>query len=106
VAFVPYTSIQLFPTPDSAYTLNAVVPVQPRQGASVIADELMLRYDQAICDGALAWLVKMPARPWTNPQLAPGLEANFLAGVSGARADVMRSFNAGGTTARRRAFIV
>lgn len=104
--FLPYTSLSLWPVPDTIYKITAVVAVQPRQGASVIADELMREYDQAIAAGALAMLVTVPNRPWSNPAAAPGYNAAFMAGISNARQAVIRRMNAGNLRSRPRPFIV
>lgn len=104
--FVPYTSISLWPVPADAYTITLVVAVQPREGASVLPDEIMRRWNREICDGALGRLVTIPNRPWSNPGEEPKYVASFLSGVSKARAELLRQVNAGGSRARPRAFIV
>ncbi len=103
--FVPYTSVSFWPIPNAIYTITLVVAVQPRQGASVLPDEIMRRWDREICDGALGRLVTVPNRPWSNPAAEGKYVASFLSGVSKARSELLRQVNAGGSRARPRAFI-
>lgn len=105
-AIIPYTQIALWPVPNAVYTIKLVVAVQPRQGATVLPLELMRKYDRQICDGALARLVSVPNRPWSNPAMIGKYEASFASGKSMAKQDVIRGYNAGSLRARPRAFIV
>lgn len=105
-AFVPYTSVALFPVPDAVYSITLIVPVQPRIGASVIPDELLRRYDREICDGALAWILGLPNKPWSNPGLIPMLRSSFQSGIGRAKWDLLNAYNADGFQVRRRPFIV
>lgn len=105
-AFIPYSNVALWPTPDGVYQINGVIAVQPAQTALELPDEIVRVYDRQVCDGALAWLLQIPNRPWSNLAAVGPYTVSFQSGVSRARADLVRSFNSGGYRARPRSFIV
>lgn len=68
--FVPYTSLTLAPPPDGVYQLTIELITQPRHSGVYIPDELLTGWDQALGNGALAWLMLQAQNPWANAALA------------------------------------
>lgn len=105
-AYVPEGQIAIHPTPDAAYALTLKVVVQPKDGATALAEELLVKWDQALQSGALSYLLTISGQPWTNPLLAEQHRRAFQAAINNARADEQREFNAGNAFVRRRPFLV
>ncbi len=105
-AFVPVNEVAFWQIPDAGpYILTGVIATKPRRGATVIADEIVREYDQAIAAGALARILATPNRDWSQPAIVPKYAAEFQAGISQARQQLIRAFTAGSYRARPRPFI-
>lgn len=81
--FSPRQEIVLNPVPamSSSNALLVRVLLQPRIGATTLNDQLLLRWDRAIADGAIWRLCSMPGAGWANPdrvQLHMELERNAM----------------------------
>lgn len=105
-AYVPEGQIALYPTPDQAYSLTMTLVLQPRSGATEVPEELLVKWDQALQDGALAYLFGIPGQPWSDPVRAQLHQRAFQAAINNAKADEQRAYNQGSVAARRRAFLV
>lgn len=105
-AYVPEAQLALDPVPDAVYNLTLTLVLQPKAGVTAIPEELLVKWDQVLQDGALAYLLGIPGQPWTNPAQAELQRRRFQAGINNARADEQREFNAGSVMIRRRPFIV
>lgn len=105
-AYVPEGQVALFPTPDAAYALTLTLVLQPKAGATQLPEELLVKWDQTLQAGALSYLYSLDDVPWSNPRKAETNEAIFKAGISNAKADEQREFNAGTRFIQRRPFLV
>jgi hypothetical protein len=105
-AYVPEAQVALDPIPDAIYTLSLTLVLQPKSGVTSVPEELLVKWDQALQDGALGYLLDIAGMPWTDPMQAERHRRAFQAAISNARADEQREFNAGSQFIRRRAFIV
>ena len=67
-------TIRLIGTPganEDGETLTVTISVKPsRQARSIISDEMVDLYKDAIVNGAVARLLLIPRQPWTNPNQA------------------------------------
>lgn len=104
-AYVPEGQLALNPTPDKVYDLLMTIVVQPTLAANSIPSQLLVRWDRVIKAGALAYLLEVPGQPWSNPAEALMKQREFQSGISNARADEQRDYQAGTFIARRRPFI-
>lgn len=105
-AYVPEGQVAIDPLPDKAYTLTLTLQLQPKVGVTSLPEELFVKWDQALQDGALMYLLNIPDQPWTNPQQAELHRRAFQAAINNARADEQRSYNTGTVFMRKRPFIV
>lgn len=105
-AYVPEGQIALDPIPDDVYDLTLTLVLQPKTGAVVVPEELLVKWDQVLQAGALSYLLDLEGQPWTNPVQAEKHRRAFQAGISNARADEQREFNAGTQFVKRRQFLV
>lgn len=110
-AYVPEGQVALNPTPDAVYDLLLTIIVQPTQGSNSLPGQLLVRWDRVIKAGALAYLFDIPGQAWTQDRAEAQLKraefaAEFRSGITAARADEQRDYQAGTFIARRRPFIV
>jgi hypothetical protein len=63
-------SVQLAPIPDAAYALTAQVALMPLPTSTVLNDDLWNRHSDAIIDGTLYRLYRMPNKSWSSQPLA------------------------------------
>lgn len=105
-AYVPEGQVALDPIPDDVYDLTLTLVLQPRAGATVVPEELLVKWDQVLQAGALSYLLDIDQQAWTDPMRAEKYRREFQAGINNARADEQREFNAGTVFVQRRAFIV
>ena len=105
-AYVPEGQFAIDPLPDKAYTLTVTLQLQPKAGVTSLPEELLVKWDQALQDGALMYLLNIPDQPWTNPQQAELHRRAFQAAINNARADEQRAYNTGTVFIRKRPFIV
>jgi hypothetical protein len=101
-AYVPESQVALYPTPNGAFTLTITAQCQPLLGVEELPDDLLRKWDRALDDGALAYLLELPNQPWTSPALARQHAIAFQAAINNARADEQRGYNTGTVMARIR----
>lgn len=105
-AYVPEGQLALDPPPDAVYDLVLTIVVQPTLVANSIPGQLLTRWDRVLKAGALAYLYEIDGQPWTDPVKAQLKQREFQSGISNARADEQRNYQAGTQIAVRRPFIV
>lgn len=93
--YVPEGQFALHPLPDAVYPLTVTATVAPKRGATSIAEELAVRWEYELQDGALAFLLAMKDQPWANPGEAQVLEQRFRVAQASAAIAAQRAFNAG-----------
>jgi len=87
-------TIRLYPTPNAAgdnLTINAVL--KPSQTCTTVDDFLFEDYRIGIAAGAKASLMAMPAKEWTNFELAGYYKSLFADCVSDARVSIATNFS-------------
>lgn len=96
VQYVPGV-VTVYPKPLSAALtgLKLKVSVRPSESAIGIIDEISVKYRDALECGALARLMAMPGKAWTNLELSAFHMQNFNAITATATADTARGFNQG-----------
>jgi hypothetical protein len=75
--YMPEAQIALHPTPDAAYSMTIGAVVAPKRDATSIDDRLVVKWEYALQDGALAYLLGLPDVPWMNLAAAQMHEARF-----------------------------
>lgn len=93
------TSISLYKTPDAnniADALRLRAALRPDIGADGLEDWVANKYVTTIAAGAMARLMSMPKKPWTDLQSAGLKNAMYMQGLNEARIDAKRGFSRGG----------
>ena len=67
--------------------LTLTLALQPSHTSTAFPKWIFGQYYQTIADGAVAKLMLMPKKPWTDLQNGADRRASFLAGLAGASAD-------------------
>lgn len=104
-----YTALVLNPTPDSNYdgeTVQVRIAVQPTIASESIPNDVYREFQQAIAEGAIAWLLQMPKQPWTDLQMAQKWERQFISKAMRAKEIAMRGAMPWGFSVRRPVFAV
>jgi hypothetical protein len=83
--------IQLYPTPDAAYSLRCLAVIKPKATATGIDSFIYDAHEDPIASGAVARLMLTPGKDWSNPQLAVVHGQLFEKGIDNARARDLRS---------------
>lgn len=83
-------TVRLWKTPDAVYAVTLTLAIKPDQAAVGIEDWFGDRYNDTIAAGALARLMALPKKVWTNPDLALYHNERFEAGVSRACAEAIK----------------
>lgn len=97
-AGTPHSLIQLmsgvmllYPTPSEAVTVTLRATLRPAMTATEIPDTMM-KYRDAIRQGAMGRLQMYPGQPWSAPDMAMVNAAAFRAAIDKANIDATRSF--------------
>lgn len=85
--------------PLAAGVLSATLALKPEQSAAGCDDILYEEYRDAIAAGALARLLMMPGKPWTDPNVASLKQTVFMSHADAAK---VRADQAFASRARRR----
>lgn len=104
-SYIPEGQVALDPIPDDVYGLTCTLVLQPKEGATQVPDSLLVKWDQALQDGALAYLLDLHGMPWTDKAAAELKRRAFQSAINNARADEQREFNTGPTFIKRRRFV-
>jgi len=93
--YIPHGQLALHPTPDAAYDLTVSIVLQPKRGSNSIDDSLVVSWDYAFQAGALAYLLRLPAQPWTDKQEAGVQLLLFREWMAKAASHEQRGYNPG-----------
>lgn len=92
--------LRLIKTPDVAYPVSVRVVLEPGLAATGVEDWIAQQYGRDIASGAIADLMAMPKKPWTDPATA-GLHASrFSAAIISARDEADTGFSRAPTRTR------
>lgn len=106
-AYVPHGQFVLHATPDAVYDVSYTAIVQPKtENVSWVPSEGLSQFSNAIEAGALAYLLRIPGEPWTDPNMAERHDRDFRVGISNAKAQAQRNHNMGSQRLRPRPFFV
>jgi hypothetical protein len=86
------TAATLVPVPDAAGMLAMTVALKPSASSGGIDDALFNEFREPIIHGALAQLLYLPKKPYTNAQLATYHQQQFSIGTAAAGVRVARSY--------------
>lgn len=93
-------SLYPHPNKDAQVGLSMRVSVRPSETASGIPDELFVKYREAMESGALARLMLMPGKSWSNLELSSFHAQNFAQLGAQANVDAARGFQQARIAAR------
>lgn len=93
-------TMQLYPSPTSTGNLKVRASLCPTEKATTLPDSLM-KYREAIGQGALGQLRLYADQPWTAPDLAAVNLAAFNTAIGSATAMAARSFGRARITSRK-----
>lgn len=84
----------LLPSPQDASTdaIELLVSYKPTRASTAAKDFLWQRYMMGITYGALAILLKMPKKPWTDTQLGIYYDGMFTNAIDKAHTEVFKGF--------------
>lgn len=106
-AYVPEGQIAFGPTvPDKVYDILMTLVLAPKRGVVAVPEEILVKWEYAIQAGTLGYLLALPGMPWTDLAESKRQLVTYQAGISNARADEQRGYNAGTVFMKRRPFIV
>jgi hypothetical protein len=78
----------LYPTPLVVETKVLIrAAYQPKPGVLRVGERVMRHYDEALVDGALHRILRMPNSPWSNPGAAEEARIRFEGAISRARVE-------------------
>ncbi len=92
------------PTENQPGVLFIEAVVQPSLSSAQAPEFLLSKHGAVIAQGALARLMLIPDRPWTDPNLAAVCERKFEDGIAGARIVVDQGGAGAQTTVKYRPF--
>lgn len=85
--------IRLFPTPETAHTVQAKVVLKPSLSARGVEDFIFEAYGRAIASGAIASLALIPGKEWSNADLGAYHQHSFDRAADDAKGREMRRGN-------------
>lgn len=87
-------TVDLIPCPETsvAGALRVYVSLEVAEDAAAVPDLLAARYREAIAYGALARLLAVPGKPWSNPQAVAYYDGRFSAEMGGVAGRVAAGF--------------
>lgn len=92
--FLRDTSIIVFvPIPDTAYPVRLLVSLKPTQAAQGVDQIIFEEYKDAIKHGALAYLMQMAEKSWSNPNLSVFHDAKFNDAINRAKSRADHGYN-------------
>lgn len=97
--FANPNTILLSHEPQAQESLSATLVLKPAQTSQACGDILFEEYRKEIAAGAIAMLMLMPKKPWTDYELAAQKESVFLTATEKAK---VRASSAFGRRVRRR----
>lgn len=101
-AYVPEGQFALHRVPDGVYNLTVTCQCAPKEAATQIPEDLLVKWGQGIQDGALGYLLSMPSTPWSSPVLGREYMRSLQATINNAKADEQRAYNTGTVMSRIR----
>lgn len=82
-----FADVWINPPPAAGLKLVADVVLRPNFATEAIPDEVVAGRERVIALGAMARLLSMPNKEWTNPDMAMVRTAEFEDGINGASLD-------------------
>lgn len=99
---MPEGQFALHRVPDGVYNLTVTCQCAPKEAATQIPEDLLVKWGQGIQDGALGYLLSMPSTPWSSPVLGREYMRSLQATINNAKADEQRAYNTGTVMSRIR----
>lgn len=88
-------TVTLYPTPDTAVVgeIRAKFALTLNKSATDFPDWIDARWQEPLMFGAMAKLLKIPGKDWTDPKLARDYDLPFRNAINEAKSKSMASFN-------------
>ena len=80
------TYARLYPTPDAAFALTGNIVLKPSLTATGLEDFIYETYGRSIAYGAVAEIMAIPMKEWTNPMASASYMAKFYRDADAAKA--------------------
>lgn len=77
--------VRLYPTPDATYSMDALVVLKPSRTATGVEDWIYETWAEALVDGAVWRLARIPGKSWSNLELAHLHKTRFDRQIANAR---------------------
>jgi len=87
------TQIRFYPTPDKKYTFEGAGVLKPTLSATGVEDFIYETHGRCISYGALAKLMIIPAKEWSNPELSNYYQMKFYKEADAAKSRDSRRVN-------------
>lgn len=92
--FLRDTSTAVFvPIPDAAYPVRITVALKPTQASQGVEEIIFEEHKDTIMHGALAYLMQMPEKTWSNPNLSIFHDGKFTAEIPKAKRKAEKGFS-------------
>lgn len=98
--YLPEAQVALHKTPGAVYNMTIAACITPKRGATSIDASLVTKWEYALQDGAMAYLLALPDVAWANLQLAQVHEARFMTACHDAANAASLGFDPGATPIR------
>lgn len=85
--------VRFYPTPDTKYSFQGIGVLKPSLTSTGVEDFIFETHHQVISAGALAKLMIIPGKEWSNPELASFYSAQFRKMTDDANARDTRRVN-------------
>ena len=92
--------LQLIVAPSVVQAVSVIVAVEPPASTTVLNDWIAQRYGRDIAYGALAELLEMPKKPWSDPQLSVLYRGKFNTAIADARDEADKGMTGAATRTR------
>ncbi len=97
--------LNLYPIPDDRYRATAHVALKPTRTAQQLDDDLFTIWADAIIDGAISRIARIPGQPFTDVNYAMAMANSAREKTAKARIEAYNGRIRGGTAVKMRPFV-
>lgn len=87
-----YDDITFYPTPDDTYDYSIWVALRPTSTATDIDSDVFVKYRDGIAHGALARLLAMGNKPWSDPAGSTVHATEYMRAIRNAKIELNRDY--------------
>lgn len=97
--------LNLYPTPDERESIVVNTALKPTRNAVQVDDDLYNYWADAIVDGAISRIARIPNQPFSDVNYAAAMQASFADKTARARMEAYQGRVRGGTRVQMRPFV-